>query len=352
MTAFHRAAEPTGAHSHDRERWLELRRTMLTASDVAAVLGHDPRRSALDAYVDKVLTQKEPARLGLDDPRFWGALLEQPILRAVAEHHGWAYAAGGELLRSRPHPDLGATLDAEVDRGEGWEVLEGKTTRIPRGWDAESGELPTRVLIQAQVQLLVTGAPRCTVFALLQGSMPCMIEVHADASFHALVVEETETFMERVRRVDPPDPDHTESSKRALERLYSTGHGGVVRLPDCAVDWTRELAGIAAQQKALKQREDELKNLLRASIGEATWGVLPEDVAGRRYWRWQTQERAGHVVAPSSSRVLLGMKNGPDTANALPAPAQRPTLESVLRASVAANEEKAATPQRRRRARR
>lgn len=351
MTRFTERAEPVGVTSADRATWLRARHTMLTASDVASVFGRNPYASALDLYVRKISAPTETP-MTIKDAAWWGAKLEQPILSAVAEYYDWAFEPGGELLRSRAHPHLGATLDAEINRGDGWEVMEGKTTKIPKGWDEESGDLPTHVLIQAQAQLLVTSAPRCTVFALLQGSRPCMIEIHPDADFHAVIVEETERFMERLSRLDPPDTDHTEASRRALERLYPTGDGGVVMLPDCAVDWTRELAALAAQQKALERRADELKNMLRASIGDATWGVLPEAVDGRRYWRWQTQERKGHVVAPSSSRVLLGMKNGPDTANALPAPAQRPALESVLRASVAANEEKAATPQRRRRARR
>lgn len=338
MTRFTDHAEPTGIVSTDRDAWLEARRKLLTASDMAAVLGHDPYRSALDVYVSKALPRPDEA-MTLDDVRFWGAILEQPILSAVAHYHGWAYEPGGELLRSRACPFIGATLDAEVDRGEGWEVFEGKTSRIPKGWNEESGDLPTHVLIQAQVQLLTTGAERCTVFALLQGSRPCMVDVHPDANFHALLALDAERFMARVKAQDPPDPDHTMASRRALERLYPVGDGGAVMLPDCAIDWTLEIAEIAEHQRELKKREDELKNMLRASIGDATWGVLPEDVGGRKYWRWQMQERKGHIVAPSCSRVLLGMKNGPDPELALPAPAPVPLLETQLRDSLAINTE-------------
>lgn len=351
-THFTAAAEPTGVRNDNREAWLALRREMVTASDVAAIMGQDPHRGALDCYVDKITARKEPEHIGLDDPRFWGTALEQPILSAVAKYHGWDYCPGGALLRSRRHPHLGATLDAEIDRhdGLGWLDFEGKTTRVPAGWSQDDGDLPTRVLVQVQAQLLVTGAPLGVVFALLQGSRPCMIEIHPDADFHAVIVEVTEEFLDRLTRLDPPDPDHTESSKRALGRLYPTDDGGVVMLPDCAVDWTRELAGLAAWRKGIDRREAEIQNLLRASIGAATWGVLPDEVDGRRYWRWKLQNRKGHVVAPSSSRVLLGMKNGPDTAKALPARPHVPELESALRESVAANAEqtKAAAPRRRR----
>ena len=59
VTAFHRAAEWTGITSKDRAGWLDLRQTMLTASDVAPVLNLDDspkafRKSAIAVYVEKV----------------------------------------------------------------------------------------------------------------------------------------------------------------------------------------------------------------------------------------------------------------------------------------------------------
>lgn len=350
-THFEDHAEFTGVRADDRAGWLALRRTMVTASDVAAILGEDPHRSALDTYVDKVTERREPEVIGLDDPRFWGNVLEQPILRAVASHYGWQYLAGGALLRSRRHPHLGATLDAEINRGARWEPLEGKTTRVPRGWDEEAGELPTRVLIQTQVQLLVTGAECCVVFALLQGSRPVQIDVHPSAEFHAVIVEETQRFMERVARTDPPPPDHTESSRRALARLYPTDSGGGVFLPDAAIDWTRELKELAARQKELARREGELKNMLRASIGDAAYGILPggADVDGQRAWKHALEERPEHVVSASTGRVLRKIKNVPPISIAAALPDR--SLEDLLRAS-SIGEARNLNAQRRRRARR
>lgn len=320
VTAFGAAAEWTGVRDDDREAWLDLRRTMLTASDVAAILGEDPRRDAYSVYVDKVTPRKDPERLDIDDPRFWGNVLEQPIARAVADYYGWEFRRGGFLLRSRQHPFLGCTLDAEIRRTEfeGWIPYEGKTTRIPRGWDEESGSLPTHILVQAQVQLLVTQAPRDLVFGLLQGSRPAQIPVEPYAEFHALVVEECERFMELVRRGEPPTP--TAASRPAIERLYPEGDGSSVLLPIEAVEWTREIQALNAQMKEIETRVDELKNRLRAHIGPATFGELSEPVEGKAFWRYQLQRREQYTVSASESRVLLAMKNGPASATkALPA---------------------------------
>lgn len=356
VTHFEEHAEFTGVTSDDRAGWLALRKTMVTASDVAAILGEDQHRSALSVYVDKITERQEPEEIGIDDPRFWGSVLEQPILRAVAAHYGWQYHPGGALLRSRRHPHVGATLDAEINRGRRWEVMEGKTTRVPRGWDEESGELPTRVLIQTQVQLLVTGAEVDVVFALLQGSRPVQIEVHPSPDFHAVIVEETERFMDRLARMDPPPPDHTESSRTALARLYPKDVGAGVLLPEAALDWTREIKAINTQQAGLKRRKTELSNMLRAAIGSATYGLLPsEDEDGQRAWKNALEHKDSYVVAASESRALRPIKKLPPIAIATtlgetPALPDR-SLEDLLRAS-SLGETKNLNAQRRRRARR
>lgn len=338
-THFVDHADSTGVRADDRADWLALRKTMVTASDVAAILGEDQHRSALSVYVEKITGQQEPEQIGLDDPRFWGNVLEQPVLRAVAAFYGWEYFAGGALLRSRRHPHLGATLDAEINRGSGWEVMEGKTTRVPRGWDEESGELPVRVLIQTQSQLLVTGADVDVVFALLQGSRPVQIEVHPSPEFHAVIVEETERFMARLARMDPPPPDHTESSQQALARLYPKDVGAGVLLPAEAGDWTREIKEISAQQAKLKKRKAELSNMLRAAIGSATYGILPDALDdGQRAWKHALEHKDSHVVAASSTRALRPIKNLPPipiatTLGGVTALPPR-SVEDLLRASI------------------
>jgi putative phage-type endonuclease len=325
VTHFHAAAEWTGIMDSDRDAWLDARHTMLTASDVAAVLGHDHRKDALAVYAEKITPRGPREEIGIDDPRFWGSALEQPILRAVSDYYGWGYQKGGALLRSRSAPWLGATLDAEVCIDGVWVDLEGKTTRVGKEWSEEEENIPVHIILQVQSQLLVTGAPYAVVFALLYGSTPCRVHMQPNLDLHALIREETEAFMARLRTLDPPPPGATSASARALARLHPVDDGSVVNLPPEALEWSRELREIAAQQKLLESRELQLKNLIKSSIGDAQFGVLPDAVEGKRFWRWKTQERAGHVVAPSSSRVLLAMKSGPRLA--LP---HAPTTKQLL----------------------
>lgn len=309
VTSFFEHAEWTGATSDNTELWLEQRRQMVTASDVAAIMGEDDynNRTPYAVYVDKVCEPKKE-KLGLNDARLWGLKLERPILEIVADFHGWKFRPSGALLRSRKYPFIGATLDAEVDRGDGWVPYEGKTTRIPQGWNEEEGMLPTRVLIQTQTQLLVTGAPVNVVFALLQGSRPCQVDVYPSPEFHEIIVEACEAFLKRVRDLDPPPPMPGKSERESFLRMHPNEDGSIVRLTPEAVEWTREYQKIGKELKALNDQREHISDLLRASMGDALWGTLPIDVGGKTVWRLQKEDRAAYSVAASSTRKLLAMK--------------------------------------------
>lgn len=295
VTHFHEHAEWTGVHDNDRESWLALRRSLITASDMAAILGEDKHRDALSVYVDKTTERIAPEEILINDPRFWGKVLEQTILTVVAAYYDWEYQRGGALLRSRRYPYLGCTLDAEICRESPiWVPLEGKTSVITRDWNEDEQDLPIKVQIQVQHQLLITGAPYAYVFALLQGSRPCLVRVEPNPAFHAHIIDAGAAFIERVERLDPPPP--TALSRKPLEQLYGSSDGSIVDLPVEAVSWTRQIDEITQETKRLETLKEELKNNIRSSIGSATFGRLPEPVGKKKYWRWHESWREPYIV--------------------------------------------------------
>lgn len=309
VSHFHAAARWTGVRDNEREKWLALRQTIVTASDCAAIMGADPWRDALEVYASKVLDRiGGPELPDINKPTFWGKLLEQPILRGVSDYYGWDYMPGGALLVSRQHAHLGATLDAEINRkdGHGWADNEGKTSVITKDWDEESGSLPLRVLIQVQHQLLVTGAPYAMVFALLQGCRPCQVEVFPNDAFHVAIIDASLEFMERIKNLDAPLAGPC--SDRVLYQMFPTHSGKTVPLPLDAMDWTREIFAIRKQEAELARKKKTFQNLLKQSIGGFTFGELPEPIDGKRYWRLVEQQREGYVVEPTSFMAMHDLK--------------------------------------------
>jgi predicted phage-related endonuclease len=316
VTHFHEAAVWTGATVHEFAGWLHARRQIITASRMAALLGCDPRQDALDVYVDMVkpleeeLTRSDDEQL--DDPRLWGRVLEEPIARTVAKVLDWDIVMGGALLVSRKYAHIGATLDAEIrPRSEiDWFVYEGKTVDVfrRRDWDEEAGLPPDHILIQAQTQLLVTQAPQAIVFALVGGNRPVRIPVHPDQELHAVMVEAVEEFLDQVRRLDPPPP--TMRSENALKRLYPHENGERIQLSSEELEWTAELQQLAKERRACEKREAEIKNWIRASMGEASFGELPEETGGKQLWKWVTEHRSERPPVPASNSRVLRLVKG------------------------------------------
>lgn len=76
VTAFHERAEWI-ASSHDQADWLRQRRTMLTASDVAAVMGEDEHQSAVGVYVDKRMEAEQGRLPHKRDRARWNEMVDQ-----------------------------------------------------------------------------------------------------------------------------------------------------------------------------------------------------------------------------------------------------------------------------------
>lgn len=307
------ACELVGVSSSNREPWLEARRGLLTASDMAAVLGQDPYKSALDVWVDKV-EGPEDEPLTIDSPAFWGINLEQYIARIVSMYYEWEYQEGGELLRSKLASFLGCTLDgsAKPPSESEWGLYEGKTTGVflAKDWDDKNDMPPIRVLIQVQHQLLVTGAPYAMVFCLIGGNTPRLVRIEPHTEFQQGLIVKGEEFMEAVARRERPAPDHR--SKNALDRMFPTEMAGkVVDLPVEALEWVTELQLIGEEIKRLVERQDHLKNLLRATLGDAQYGRLPQMVGGKGAFKWASVNRGAYEVPAASFRQLLAVKELP-----------------------------------------
>lgn len=311
-------------HSSDRATWLEARRKLVTASDVAALLGLDPMRDPLSVYLSKRYPPKKEETLTWDDPRFWGLRLEQPIGQIVAGYLGWEFYAGGYLLQSMKHPLLGATLDAEVrPANENWRPYEGKnvSTWAANDWSLESQVPPDRVLVQGQTQMLVTGADRVQTFALLGGNQPCSIELEPHDELRDVIIEKAEELSDRLKRDDPYPA--TSKSTEAIKDAFPGDDGSVIDLSSEACELVERCAQLTAERRELEDEQEELRNRLRMAMGTATYGRLPQTVevdaerAGKpvvkafNFVKCGVTFRPAHQVAASESRSLLFVKDLP-----------------------------------------
>lgn len=282
----------------DEDRWLAERLTGIGASEIAAVLGESHWGSALSVYQEKVTGEQRD--LSDVEAVEWGHRLEPLIIDAYADRTKRRTYHSGLLLRSNEHQWALCTLDGstvEPPETTPW-PLEVKTGASWKLDDWADGP-PRPYALQLQQQMLVTGAPKATIACLIGGQKLVWCDVERDESEIRRIIAAGSALWERIQRRDPPPPDGSEASGRALSRLYPTDDGSTVELGRDIADALDELERAKAEEKAAAARKATLEQQIKAAIGPATTAY-----AGGWTVSYKLQKRAEHVVKASEFRVL------------------------------------------------
>lgn len=290
-----------------REEWLEERRTCIGASDAPTVLDINPFKSAYRLWAEKS-GLIEPDDLSDNEAVEFGIRLETPVAEA------FAYRTGREIrmweaftmLRAINRPHLGCTPDAVQycrDRGEG--LLQVKTTNQfnAKKWKKEP---PLEYQIQCQTELFVSEFEWGSICVLIGGQKFAWFDFERDDAFLKLLVPRLDAFWQRVVEGRPPDViDGSESTAQALLKMHPDDNGREVMLPAESAQWDRDIKRCKELIADLQAVIDVSENKLKAAMGDATYGVLPD----LSRWSWKTSDRDGYSVAPTTCRTLRKLKS-------------------------------------------
>lgn len=290
----------------------------LGASEVSAVLGVNPWRSAFDVWASKAVpggrgplipssTPSEQAELG--------HLMEPLILRLYCSRTGVEVRPCETTYR---HPELSwltATPDALV---VGQRVLvEAKNVgaRVMSHWD---DGVPPYVTAQAQQQLIVVGgeiAERVDVAAVLGGAGLSIYAIHPDVELQALMLEQLQRFRRDYWERDVPPPrGPLENLDEYARKRFTRVRSGV------EVSSDKELLRLLAERRRLKAIEKataadlaDIDGAIKSLVGEregltGDWGrVLWAERPGKVDWRVIAEELAGGPVEEVLVAQLRGL---------------------------------------------
>jgi putative phage-type endonuclease len=288
------------ADARDEANWLELRKLGVGASEAATLLGANPWKSQLQLYAEKIAAV-EPDDLSDNEAVQWGKRLEAVIIDAYRDRTGRFVDAGGKLLRSTRYPWALCTLDAWTateELGPYW-PLEAKAVGLAKGGEWVDGP-PEHYRIQMMWQMLVTNKPRATGVALIGGQKLVWCDVERDETLVRKLVYHGEEFWARVQRREPPSPDGSDGSRRAIHAMFPDDDGETIVLPGVLLDAADELETIKLEEKALYLRKVRAENDLKMALGPAERGALPDG----RIVSWKTQVRKAYQVTETKNRVL------------------------------------------------
>ncbi len=283
----------------DRSRWLALRRDGIGASDAAAVLGVSPWSSPMDVYAEKLGLYGE---LDVEDSPSeyarWGKILEPFVINDYRQATGRWVKREGRLLRSRARAWQQTTLDARQrrpgDRSPG--LLEIKTTKFQ--WDG----IPDDLYAQIQHQFAVTG--------FRWGSLATWNRMSCELTWQDL--DRDDRYIDELNRVErdfwlrlnsgePPDPDASEHTARALRAIFPKPiEGKIVDLDGSFIDLTDELEQAKREVAGAIEQRRSLENQLKTAIGDAEAGVLPNGVM----YTHRMQHRKETIQKATSFRIL------------------------------------------------
>jgi predicted phage-related endonuclease len=266
-----------------------------------------------------------------------GTVLEPVVLRLLGLKTGRHVEAATPWTRvfHPDHPWLCCTPD-------GWEhefepsgeygdsqrgIVQAKTSLsfLKPEWEDESSDLRQRYWTQIQHEMLATGCSWGTLCVLfvdlntLTRIVNVALEIatvsrfgerdfealadaiadtadfrwydfEADTDFHEHLRVAEQQIVDAVLTGVAPDPDGTEECGRCLRRIHPNDNGETVMLPEGLQVAASSLIATKAERAALEKHITDCENRIKAAIGDATYGLLPN---GER-WSWRTQ-RSSHA---------------------------------------------------------
>ena len=283
--------------ARDRERWLAARRTGITGTDIAAILGLNPRRNALDVYLDKI---GQGRLVAVNEAMWWGTYLEDGMARRYAEVtrlkkwellRGAAIAAafpkkrtavfgkgpGAQvLIKHSEYPFLLATCDGLVpvrDRG-----LELKTAGIfgADEWGEQGTDhVPVHYLTQCAHYMAVTEMPSWDLGALIgmgqriSGNL-ALYHLQRNRALETEIIATAVRFWKNhVLKRQPPQIDGSASWQAYLSKKYAKGTGVVLKANNRITELATQYRSAQVKRQKAEAEETLARNQLAAIVASA-----------------------------------------------------------------------------------
>jgi putative phage-type endonuclease len=282
----------------NRSEWLEERRKSVGASDTPILWGESSYSTPLKLWKDK---------LGLSDPepetreQLRGKRLEKYALEDYENETGRTIERTQVFLRHPSIPYLTATLDGMTRDGR---IVEVKTVGpyALKDWGAEgSDEVPLRVVLQVQHQMLVAGHEVADVGVLFGGETFRMYTVPFDTRIGNAIVKRANEFWQHVESRTPPKPTGDDCGEMAS--IFPEPEGMVI-LDSEWIDTLASFDAFKASAKASDAAVKAIKVQILEMMGPAEFAELPD---GRRIKRSvvKVAERTQTVKAYSFPNITI-----------------------------------------------
>jgi len=265
---------------------LASRHLYLGASEIAAVVGLNPWRSAHDIWLQK---------LGLADDTSSvqsrvGTLVEPVIQQLYCEDMKCEVGHFGSMVHPK-HSWLSATPDFEVFGAPRVGEIKMVGWRMAHHWTSEEDGVPDYYRTQGEIQMEVFDAEHCDFAALLGGTDFRIYRIARDREMAGMLIDIGAKFWRDhvIARVPPPI-DGTEGAKRLLRKIYPVNLGPMKSADADAERLVTELLGLDGRDARRLELENKLKDAIRDAeglVGDGWSVTFRANKKGVRSLRWK-----------------------------------------------------------------
>lgn len=260
-----------------REEFLARRRKGIGGSDISAILGLNPWKSAFELYLDKTGRLEDNFTPEQEERMKWGTILEDVIAKDYAEQQRVKVQRINQQMAHPEHACCVANVDRVVlengtrarfngERVLGAEkVLEVKTANAfainSDDWGDEGTDvIPTNYWLQVMWYMGITQLPVADVAVLFGGQKQRIYTVDFDKEvFNDLVGQASNWWQKHVIADIPPEPSNEQEARLLWQRSKA---GTEIQVGVAERDLIESIKEIKGLIKGLEDEEKELRNKL------------------------------------------------------------------------------------------
>ena len=253
---------------------LELRKQGVGASEIGALLGVDPYKTAMAVWMDKFRAPDE-----LDNHHIRrGNYLEDGLRQWASEEIGIEFKEC-ETLRHPEHERIFATPDGISTEG----VLEIKSPSPRNYWQWGEGEdVPDQYAAQLAQQMLVTGLPRGFLVVFLGDDLR-VYSFEREEQLERVIIERINTFWrDHVETEEPPPADWSKEWNDYLAERFPEARAPRIEASAEADILAQEYLKIQQEFAIMNKRKEAIKNQM---------ALICKDADGIDGYEWRLNYR-------------------------------------------------------------
>lgn len=239
----------------NRTEFLKRRKNYICGSDISAIAGVNPYKSAVDIYLDKI--NPEIVDFEVSEAAHFGNLLEDVVAQEYSARTGFDISLEPELLVNPKYPFIAANIDRWANNKQ--HVLEVKTASLMQKdkWGVEgSDSIPEHYLCQVALYAAVCEVPFVEIALLLGGQQLKIYRYNRDLVLEDNLIKIAKKFWENnVQKQIPPQAInlsdtaklYPESKDQSIDANYEI-EDSLVKLIDLKFQLTQIEEDIKTQQ--------------------------------------------------------------------------------------------------------